>query len=245
MKQVTTQASPLSRIGDVRFTAPPSPRAKPSRRFRRRLFRLVVKLLGLLALVALPFVAFVRVSVYSYSARGLPTWLALTVGLATTIVIVSVYAMVVSKTLTGKARARVMVQRVALPLVLVYCAYGLWYLSSLNAKTSAVRSQYTALHPVLRVALGTVLLVDRQIVLTDVRRLPDSYRSMGLPTPNESLHYEQGDGYVHAVDLRTLGRGEVRNWLIEGYFRTMGFRTLRHVGTADHLHVTLGARGGG
>ena len=30
-----------------------------------------------------------------------------------------------------------------------------------------------------------------------------------------------------------------RNLLLRGYFATMGFPTLRHVGTGDHLHVSL------
>jgi hypothetical protein len=41
------------------------------------------------------------------------------------------------------------------------------------------------------------------------------------------------------VDIHTAGRGLLVNLLVEGYFRIMGFRTLRHVGTADHLHVEL------
>jgi len=53
------------------------------------------------------------------------------------------------------------------------------------------------------------------------------------------LHYPQPDGYVHAIDLRTAGRGFVRNRLVQAYFWSMGFVTLRHVGTADHLHVEL------
>jgi hypothetical protein len=62
---------------------------------------------------------------------------------------------------------------------------------------------------------------------------------MGLPVNDGTLHYRQRDGWAHAVDLRTNGRGEVVNRLVELYFRVMGFRTLRHVGTADHLHVEL------
>ena len=44
---------------------------------------------------------------------------------------------------------------------------------------------------------------------------------------------------VHAVDLRTKGKSELRNKLVSWYFRMMGFNTLRHVGTADHLHVSI------
>jgi len=54
-----------------------------------------------------------------------------------------------------------------------------------------------------------------------------------------SKHYEQPDGWVHAVDLRTKSNGEIRNRAVQLYFEVMGFSTLRHVGTADHLHVQM------
>ncbi len=44
------------------------------------------------------------------------------------------------------------------------------------------------------------------------------------------------------MDIHTAGRGFVVNLLVQGYFELMGFRTLRHVGTADHLHVELPLR---
>jgi len=65
---------------------------------------------------------------------------------------------------------------------------------------------------------------------------------MGLPPNDGSLHYVQRDGYAHAADLRTAGRGLAENRLIQLYFWSMGFGTLRHVGTGDHLHVELPAR---
>jgi len=34
----------------------------------------------------------------------------------------------------------------------------------------------------------------------------------------------------------------VKNRLVQLYFVAMGFDTLRHVGTADHLHVELAVR---
>jgi hypothetical protein len=68
---------------------------------------------------------------------------------------------------------------------------------------------------------------------------------MGLPPYERSLHLRQDDGYAHAVDLRTAGRSEWRNFLMRSYYRLMGFRTLRHVGTADHLHVSLPLPTGG
>jgi len=80
-------------------------------------------------------------------------------------------------------------------------------------------------------------------VVTDAARTREDYAAMGLPPAETSLHFAQSDGYVHALDLRTAGRAEWRNVLVEAGFRMMGFRTLRHVGTADHLHVSLPPRG--
>jgi hypothetical protein len=99
---------------------------------------------------------------------------------------------------------------------------------------------YTATHPLLRIAVSTLILVDRDAVITDLARTADDYPRMGLPIHPRSLHYRQEDGWVHAVDLRT--RGPLRSLLVEWYFRAMGFDTLRHVGTADHLHVALRRR---
>ena len=50
--------------------------------------------------------------------------------------------------------------------------------------------------------------------------------------------------FPDAVTLRfrfgpAAGRSAVRNRLVQWYFAGMGFATLRHVGTADHLHVAI------
>ena len=96
-----------------------------------------------------------------------------------------------------------------------------------------------SLHPMLRLAASTFLLFDRQAVITDTQRTVGDYLAMGLPVNESSLHFKLEDRWVHALDLRTVGRSEWRNRVTAGYFRLMGFRTLRHVGTADHLHVSL------
>jgi hypothetical protein len=75
--------------------------------------------------------------------------------------------------------------------------------------------------------------------VTDIERGPTSYAAMRLPQPARSQHYRQKDGTVHAIDLRTQGRGTLRNGLVRLYFELLGFETVRHVGTADHLHVRL------
>ena len=214
---------------------------KPVAKAKRRslLVRLVFGLLSLIFLVVLPFAVLIRVSTYLYTVHGAQTWIALAGGVAATALVVTLYSAAMSKKFTGKARVRVLGKRVALPLVLAYCAYTLLYLSNVNAKSAAVQEYYRSLHPMLRTAVSTVILVDSDIVITDLHRTPEDYAAMGLPAREESLHYRQGDGFVHAMDLRTIGRPDWRNSAVELYFRLAGFKTLRHVGTADHLHVAL------
>ena len=98
---------------------------------------------------------------------------------------------------------------------------------------------YTSLHPLMRIAASTYLLFDREAVVTDLARTAEDYLQMGLPINEASLHFKLQDRYVHAMDLRTIGRSPLRNRVTAAYFRFMGFRSLHHVGTADHLHVSL------
>lgn len=191
------------------------------------------------ALLAAPFVLLVGTAGWSYRTGYLPTWLAMAAGGLVTMGLLTWYSAAISRALTGKLRLRFVATRIAAPLLLFYCGYCLVYLSSLNAKTERVRAYYTSVHPVLRLAISTLVLADREIVVTDAARVPGDYDRMGLPVYERSLHFEQPDGYVHAVDLRTMHRAAWRNGVMTAYFRLMGFRTLRHVGTADHLHVSL------
>ncbi|MGH7672744.1 MAG: hypothetical protein ACREMC_07580, partial [Gemmatimonadales bacterium] len=195
-------------------------------------------LLRLLVIIALPFIVLVRGAVFFYEHGQVPTWLALLVAGPLTVGLVTVYASRLSRALTGRSRALLLGKWVALPLVVFYCGYSLLYLSRVNAKPD-VRAYYTTVHPLLRLALSTWILVDPDIVVTDTRRAREDYPRLHLPVNETSLHYRQADGWVHAVDLRTAGRGGLRNLLVRAYFWAMGFDTLRHVGTADHLHVEL------
>jgi len=197
--------------------------------------------LKLTAIVALPFVVLVRASVYFY-LHLIPPWLALASGALLTLLVVAAYAAWLSRRFTGRARFLAMTKWVALPLVVGWCVYALLVLASVNSKVDDVRGYYTAVHPILRVALSTVILADRRLVVTDLARLPEDYSRMGLRANDRTLHYRQRDGWVHAVDLRTRGRGDLKNLGVQLYFWVMGFDTLRHVGTADHLHVELPLR---
>jgi hypothetical protein len=216
------------------------------RREPRRLGPSVVEVVRFAAktvLVAvLPFFALVRAAVFLYEREGWPTALALAGGAVCTVAVVTAYGAWVWHRLTGHVRLALVAQRVALPFVVAYCLYTLVYLSSANAKSEQVRAYYASLHPLLRVGLSTLIVFDREAVITDLARRPEDYPAMGLPINDGTLHYVQRDGYAHAADLRTAGRGFIRNRLVQLYLWSMGFSTLRHVGTADHLHVELPVR---
>jgi hypothetical protein len=188
---------------------------------------------------ALPFALLVRGALLASSSFGWHAWLAVAFGALLAALSVSVIAWWTLRRLSMRPPFRVVATRVALPLVIVFCCFSLLYLSGSNAKSSEIREAYPRLHPILRLAVGTVRLVDTRIVVTDIERGPTSYAAMRLPRPTGSLHYRQKDGTVHAIDLRTEGRGALRNGLVRLYFELLGFETVRHVGTADHLHVCL------
>jgi len=206
---------------------------------KRLLFKSLAWIIALATLPLLPFYVLIRTSVYLQHAHGTSGWTALGAGALATVLLLLLYLVAVSLRMGWKGKVPKTARRITGLLVASYCLFALTYLSGVNAKTEEIRSTYTALHPVLRVAVSTLLLVDRDGVLTDTGRTREDYEEWGLPVNEASLHLPQADGYVYAVDIRTLGRPEWRNRCVELYFRFMGFETLRHVGTADHLHVNL------
>lgn len=192
-------------------------------------------------LVAIPFLVYVRGSVELYGA-GLGAWSAVFGGVVLTVAAVVGLAFWISRRFAGRARVQAAVKWVAVPTIILWCGFGLFHLSSDNAKSDDVRGYFSQVHPVLRVALATAILADPGMVVTDLARVPTDYARMGLPVNERTKHYRQTSGWVHAVDLRTRERNEIRNRLLQFFFWTMGFDTLRHVGTADHLHVQLATR---
>ena len=190
-------------------------------------------------IIALPFAVLVRGAVFIHEHAQTPVWLALLVAAFLTAAVVTAYAVWVARKFTGRARVLPLAKWVALPLVVFYCSYSLLYLASVHAKSAPVRAYYTSLHPLLRLALSTLILADRDMIITDAGRQPEDYGPMGLPANSRTRHYRQKDGWVHAVDLRTAGRGVLKNRSVQLYFWLMGFDTRRHVGTADHLHIEL------
>jgi phosphate/sulfate permease len=212
-------------------------RAAPGRRSAWRdvaLFALTAAALG-----ALPFVALIRGSLHLHQYRGWPASVALAAGALATAAIVALYGIWLVRRVTGRLHVGAVVRWFAVPVVAFYATYALVYVSSANLKHERLRAYYATLHPLLRVALATVILADEELVLTDLERRPEDYQAMGLAVNPATLHARQPDGWVHAVDLRTADRSAVRNRLVQWYFAGMGFATLRHRGTADHLHVAI------
>jgi hypothetical protein len=204
-----------------------------------------VGLLKVGLVIILPFAVLVRGSVFIYEHGETPVWLALLVAAFLTAGVVTAYSVWLVKKLyrKGTRGTRALVLPVAkwvgVPLVLFYCGYSLLYIASVNAKSEPVREYYTSLHPLLRLSVSTLVLVDRDMLITDAGRLPEDYKRMGLPVNGRTRHYRQHDGWIHAIDLRTSGRGAIKNRGVQLYFWLMGFDTRRHVGTADHLHIEL------
>jgi hypothetical protein len=195
-------------------------------------------LVGAFASIA-PFILLIRSSLWIYENGTLGGWPALLMGAGITTLLLLVYALWAVRKWTGRWTWHRHLLPVMTGIVLMFCLYGGLYISRTNTKTDELQQVYTSLHPILRIAVTTATLFDKELVITDLKRTRDDYRAMGLSPLERSLHYQQPTGYVHATDLRTLRRAEWKNHLLHAYFYLMGFHTLRHVGTADHLHISL------
>ena len=189
--------------------------------------------------IALPFFLLVNGSVVSHRFLGTPAWASILIGSVLATAWISIWGTRLWRRMTGRARVREVSRNFALPIVLAFSVYSLGWISSFAAKSDEIRSLYQNLHPTLRLAIGTATLIDPDVVITGIARERSDYARMGLRPVENSLHFEQRDGWIHAVDLRTRGRGPIRNLSSQLYFRLMGFRALRHGGSGDHLHIAL------
>jgi len=194
-------------------------------------------------IIGLPFYALIRSAVWLYTAKELSTWIAFGSASALTFVVLLIYLIIIFTLLFGAKKISGDSLKIkAFLVVLMLGAYSCLTMvnfNSKNAKSDEVRKEFRSLHPILRLGVGSMMVVDRSAIVTDFSRTAKDYDAMGLKRLKNSLHYKQKDGYVHAMDLRTKDRSEFRNFLVEQYFRLMGFKTLRHGGTADHLHISL------
>lgn len=213
-------------------TGSPQKKKKPG-------FRILFGLMMIIGLVILPFFLLIRTSVFLNLSYGWNGWLALGGGIFATVLLLLFYIFFLFRRIENKK----MLLKFSLggvgALVFAFCFYGVMYISSVNAKSEDIREVYRSMHPILRVAIATTTLADNDLVVTDIQRQPEDYAAMGLPLNQRSLHFRQETGYVHAIDLRTIGRNEFRNMLLRGSLEIMGLNTIRHTGTADHLHVSL------
>ena len=200
-------------------------------------------LLQLGIMVLLPFFILIRGSVFFYQQWNWHFIPSLLLAMGILFVILLIYVAMVWDAIFGanKISRKSLKGKVGFVsvMILLFTGYTVFNLSSGHAKSEEVRKEYRSLHPFLRISVGTIVLVDESLLITDLSRQKEDYRKMGLKSKRNSLHYKQKTGFVHAMDLRTKGRSSLQNALMQNYFRLMGFRTLRHVGTADHLHVSL------
>lgn len=191
-------------------------------------------------ILVFPFVVLIRTAVYLHVHEKLIPWACIGGGVIFTSILIFLYLTILYGNFNKKNRPSFKTKfLVAFAIVIVYSAHGLFYMSGDNFKSSELRSEIRKVHPILRLSVSTIAHLDKKLIITDGDRQPEDYAKMGLPSKKHSLHYKQSNGYAHAIDLRTNGRNEIRNFFVRSYFRLMGFQTLRHIGTADHLHISL------
>lgn len=206
------------------------------------MFKLLRFLLETFFIFIFPFVLLIRTAVYLHVHENLIPWACVLGGVIFTTILIFLYLNIFHSKLTTQSSTIFSIKTkaiIAIAVVGIYSLHGLFYLSSDNFKSPEMRKEIQRVHPILRLGVSTIAHLDKKLIITDGDRVPEDYKRMGLPSKKHSLHYKQSNGYAHAIDLRTNGRNEVRNFLVRTYFRLMGFQTLRHVGTDDHLHVSL------
>ncbi|MCG8373297.1 MAG: hypothetical protein MI700_07170 [Balneolales bacterium] len=192
-----------------------------------------------LSLVVLPFFILIRTAVYLNLDQQWNEWGSLLGGMGACVIFLSlIFFFLFRKVKQKKTMVKLTMSALSM-LVGGFTIYGLLYLNSVNAKSEAIQEVYSSLHPILRVAVASTTLAEKDLVITDIKRTEEDYIAWGLTPLESSLHYVQDNGFVHAIDLRTIGHSELRNTALEWSLKVMGFQTIRHVGTADHLHVAL------
>ncbi len=204
--------------------------------------RIVYAIFKVIFILTLPFILLIRGAVYVHHEYNPGAFFSLAGGGVLAVIVFIVYLSFVSGYISKKLRVMRSLRRkgaIALLIVAGYSIHGLFFLSSRNIKSPGLKKEVTDLHPILRVAVSTIIFIDKDLIITDASRTPEDYKKMGLKTNTTSLHYKQKDNYAYAMDLRTNSRSEVRNFFLKLYFRLMGFNTLRHNGTGDHLHISL------
>lgn len=201
--------------------------------------KIILGISAAFALLILPFFVLIRTAVYMNVEQNINGWVSILVGASGSILfLVICFGIVLRKTKHRKVWLKLIFSGISM-FLLGFCLSAVLYLSSVNSKTEGVREVYRSLHPILRLSVATVTLADKNLVITDIRRQSEDYAKMGLSQVQASYHFVQKDGYVHAIDLRTIGHSFIRNLILKQSLNVMGLQTIRHTGTADHLHVYL------
>lgn len=206
---------------------------------KKKVFKALFSVLLIIGLGIIPFFILIRTAVFLNLEQNWNGWAALLGGIVSSTSLLGLYVLFLFRKVKNKKLLAQFGFGGVAALVGGFCIYGLLYLSSVNAKTDDVREVYRSLHPILRVSVATTTLAEKNLVITDIKRTQEDYISWGLSPLESSMHYQQEDGFVHAVDLRTIGHSEFRNKTLEWSLKAMGLQIIRHVGTADHLHVAL------
>lgn len=187
----------------------------------------------------LPIPIFLRTSVFFYQNRHFGDWSSIFMGFIVALTVWSVFGWLVLRKLDKLKHIVQVLRKIAVFVFVFQIALGSMYISGAHLKNESLKASYREVHPILRMSIVVSAMISPDLVMTDLARSKEDYRRMGLPQKEFSLHFLQPSGYVHAVDIRTQGKSEIRNKLLQFGFWMCGFSTKRHVGTADHLHISL------
>lgn len=199
-------------------------------------------LLRIAIVLVAPFFIFLKSSVYIHEHYEYPAGITIIIALIILAIILFLYvtigySLIFKKLGSGDALKQRLIFMFLLSAGVLF--HLLFFISNRNVKSSNVKSEYNKMHPILRLATGVFTKIDKEMVMTDIARTAEDYGNMGLKENPTSLHYPQKDGYAYALDLRTKGKSKFSIAAMNWYYKILGFKTLRHVGTADHLHVAL------
>jgi hypothetical protein len=113
-----------------------------------------------LAIVALllPFWVLILGSTIAAETLDIGPWMSLLVAAVATSSLIAIYFWVATRRL-GQRPGR-WIPRLSVAVVLAYCVYGLVFISPKHLKDPEIAETYTSLHPVIRLSLSTLVLVD-------------------------------------------------------------------------------------
>jgi len=128
-------------------------------RLRRLPFVMLKWAVGLVVLAVLPFAVLIRGGVFAYREWALGTWPALALAVTVTTLLLAGYAWAFSRKVGAGKGMRWVLTRGAIAIAVAYSGYALVYVASANVKSEDIQAQYTAIHPLLRVAASSLIRV--------------------------------------------------------------------------------------